>query len=292
MRRCALRAVLEVPGRRGRPGRRRPGGGRLQRGERRLRRDALRRVRGGLRAARHRRRPAGRAVLRRRHRRAADAVRPVPATALGARRPGVPGRVRGRPAADGRAAAARLRRGGPGRGRRRGPGAGGAGAAGRLAGARAPSSSTRTSPPASRSGRLLGAVGRRRRRAETGVLEEGPTGTTRPRRSPGAWPVRPGSWWSTPRARSSGPARASRRWRSRSAGPLRTLAGPVGRSRCNGSEADSTVMRSRRSTSSGPSATAGCSRDAQIDWVVDAYTRGRSPTSRCPRWPWRSCCAA
>ena len=28
------------------------------------------------------------------------------------------------------------------------------------------------------------------------------------------------------------------------------------------------------STSSAPSATAACCRDAQIDWVIDAYTRG------------------
>ena len=33
--------------------------------------------------------------------------------------------------------------------------------------------------------------------------------------------------------------------------------------------------------------------DEQIDWVVDAYTRGVvAPTSRCRRWRWRSCSTA
>ena len=32
--------------------------------------------------------------------------------------------------------------------------------------------------------------------------------------------------------------------------------------------------------------------DSQIDWVIDAYTRATSPTSRCPRWRWRSCSTA
>ena len=50
--------------------------------------DPVRRVRAGLRAARHRRRPAGRDVLCGRHRGAADAVRALPAAAVGARWPG------------------------------------------------------------------------------------------------------------------------------------------------------------------------------------------------------------
>ena len=107
-------APYSVSGGRGGAGRRRPGRGRLQRRERLVRRDAVRRVRPGVGAARHRRRPAGRDVLCGRCRGAADAVRALPAAAVGARWPGVPGRPRGRPAADGRAAAARVR---PGRSR-------------------------------------------------------------------------------------------------------------------------------------------------------------------------------
>ncbi len=109
-----LRAVLDVHGRRGRPRRRRPGRGGLQRRERGVRRGAVRRVRPGLGAARRRRRPAGRRGLRRRPRRRAHAVRPVPPAALGERRPGPAGRDRQRHPPDDRGAARRLRPRGPG----------------------------------------------------------------------------------------------------------------------------------------------------------------------------------
>ena len=77
-----------VPGRCRRTGGRRPGGARLQRRERLLRPDAVRRVRAGVATGGHRRRPAGRGRLRRRRRAAAHALRPVPAAAVGARRRG------------------------------------------------------------------------------------------------------------------------------------------------------------------------------------------------------------
>ncbi len=109
-----IRAVLQVPGWRGGAGRRRPRRRRLQRGERELRPRAVRRVRHGLGAARERRRTARRSVLCGRCRGSADAVRAVPATAVGARWAGVPGRPHRWPAQDGRAAAACVRPGEPG----------------------------------------------------------------------------------------------------------------------------------------------------------------------------------
>ncbi|CAA9308406.1 MAG: Cytidine deaminase, partial [uncultured Friedmanniella sp.] len=115
-----LRAVLRLPGRGGGAGRRRPGRRRLQRGERRLRRRPLRRVRARLRAARRRRRPAGRVRLRRQARPGPDAVRSLPAAALGERRARLPRRhPAGHPADDGRAPAGLRRR--PARRRRPAP---------------------------------------------------------------------------------------------------------------------------------------------------------------------------
>ena len=61
-------------------------GHRLQRRERLLRAGPVRRVRDGQRPRAHRRRPAGRRRLRGRGRAAADAVRALPAAAVGARR--------------------------------------------------------------------------------------------------------------------------------------------------------------------------------------------------------------
>ena len=88
--RRAYVAVLRLPGRRRRARRRRPGAHRVQRGERVLRPHALRRVRPGVGAARHRRRPPGRGRVRRRPRAAAGAVRTLPPAAPRARRPRAP----------------------------------------------------------------------------------------------------------------------------------------------------------------------------------------------------------
>ncbi len=104
-----VRAVLALSGRRGRAGRRRPDRSRLQRRERVLRRDAVRGVRHRLGPARERWRPAGRDVVCRRDRRAADAVRALPAAAVGARRAADVCRREHRPAAHERAAAVRVR---------------------------------------------------------------------------------------------------------------------------------------------------------------------------------------
>src|SRR4051794_574605 len=110
-----LRAVLPVPGGRRGTCRRRPGRGRLQRRERGVRRDALRRVRAGLLPARHRRRPADPLRLRGRARRAADAVRPVPSAADGGGRPAAAAPDRPRCPDHGRGAARRVRPHRPGR---------------------------------------------------------------------------------------------------------------------------------------------------------------------------------
>ena len=83
-----------LPGRRGRPGRRRPRGDGLQRRERGVRRGAVRRVRAGLPAAHHRRRPADPLRVRQRQRRGDHAVRALPPAAVRERR--------ARPAADDR----------------------------------------------------------------------------------------------------------------------------------------------------------------------------------------------
>lgn len=61
----------------------------------------------------------------------------------------------------------------------------------------------------------------------TGVLEEAPSRRSRTTRWPGATPVRPGWWWSTRPAPSTGPGRANRRWRSPSAGPDPTSTDPA-----------------------------------------------------------------
>ena len=161
-------------------GRRRPGRRRLQRRERLLRPRAVRRVRAGLRAPRHRRRPAGRAGLRRRRRAAAHAVRPVPAAAVGARRPGLPYRPRRRPAADVRAAALRLRTptsaASSPRWLRRHRGSGRAGASGRAPGTVFVHPDVAGRPAGL--DRLLGAFVRRADEEPAGILEEGPTWRT------------------------------------------------------------------------------------------------------------------
>ncbi|CAA9386722.1 MAG: Cytidine deaminase, partial [uncultured Nocardioides sp.] len=119
-RRCArLRAVQRLPRRSRSPrqgGRRQhPRGRRLQRRERVVRRGPVRRVRPGQRAARVRRRPADALRLRQRSRRGDHAVRPVPAAAPRARRPGPRALDRLRHAHDGRGPPRRLRRRLPGR---------------------------------------------------------------------------------------------------------------------------------------------------------------------------------
>ena len=78
-----LRAVLPLPGRCRGARRRRPPRGRLQRRERGVRRHALRRVRAGVVAARHRRRSADPLRVRQRRRRRDHAVRPLPSAARG-----------------------------------------------------------------------------------------------------------------------------------------------------------------------------------------------------------------
>ena len=89
---CApgLRAVLRLPGRGGRAGRRRPGAHRVQRRERVVRPHPVRGVRAGVRAPRHRRWPPGGGGVRRREGPAAGAVRPLPPAAPRARRAGAP----------------------------------------------------------------------------------------------------------------------------------------------------------------------------------------------------------
>ena len=79
------RPTRDYPVGRGRAGRRRPDRHRLQRGERLVRADPVRRMRPGLGAGRRRRRPAGGLRLRRPARRGADAVWSLPPAALGAR---------------------------------------------------------------------------------------------------------------------------------------------------------------------------------------------------------------
>src|SRR5689334_1521036 len=113
--RTRLRSLLRAAGRRGRPGRLRPGRVRLQRGERLVRPDPVRRMRPGVRPARGRRRgPGGRRGGRGR-RRAAAALRPLPPAAARGRRRQPAGGHRGRPGGAQRAAPGRLQPGRPGR---------------------------------------------------------------------------------------------------------------------------------------------------------------------------------
>src|SRR5689334_599685 len=113
--RTRLRSLLRAAGRRGRPGHVRAGRVRLQRGERLVRPDPVRRMRPGVRPARGRRRgPGGRRGGRGR-RRAAAALRPLPSAAARGRRRSAAGRHRGRPGGAQRAAPGRLQRDRPGR---------------------------------------------------------------------------------------------------------------------------------------------------------------------------------
>ncbi|CAA9319009.1 MAG: Cytidine deaminase, partial [uncultured Nocardioidaceae bacterium] len=84
---AGLRAVLRVPRRGCRARRRRPDRGRVQRGERVVRRRSVRRVRAGFCAPRRRRRPARRVRLCRRRRRGPDAVWSLSPAVVRARRP-------------------------------------------------------------------------------------------------------------------------------------------------------------------------------------------------------------
>ena len=125
--------------------------------------------------------------------------------------------------------------------------------------------------------------GRRDAGDETGILEEAPTWDDRGDGGrPGAGPVRPGSWWSTPTADCPGPARASRRPRSVRRGD-REREEPPERRVGNVADRDAATDSRMRGGLGGEFAAVdvirtkrdgGALSDAQIDWVVDAYTRG------------------
>src|SRR5215469_5036977 len=96
-RRTCLRSLFRAPGRRGRPGRRRAGRHRLQRGERLLRPDPVRRVRPYQCPSCRRSGGAARGGRRRGRRRTAAALRPLPPAAARSRRRRPARRYRGRP---------------------------------------------------------------------------------------------------------------------------------------------------------------------------------------------------
>lgn len=106
-------ALLPVPGRRGGPGRRRPHGHRVQRRERVVRDRAVRRVRAGLAAARHRRRAADPLHLCGRPGRGPRPLRPLPPAPVRVRGPRTRPGDTGRTAAAVRDAAAGVRPGPP-----------------------------------------------------------------------------------------------------------------------------------------------------------------------------------
>src|SRR6201992_2667562 len=112
-----VRAVFEIAGWSGRSGRRRPGHCGLQRGERLVRADALRRARPGLGAARVGRRDPHRGGCPEPGRQCPAALRPLPPGAAGGGRGRPAGRHRGRPGAAGPPAGVRVHRCRPPRGR-------------------------------------------------------------------------------------------------------------------------------------------------------------------------------
>src|SRR5215467_7485766 len=114
-----LRAVLATAGGRGGRDQRRPGGRGLQRRERLLRADPVRRMRPCLRAARRRRRDAGGGERGRRGRAPAAALRAVPPAADGGRWAGPAGGHRGGTHPPGPPAALAVHRCGPARAGRR-----------------------------------------------------------------------------------------------------------------------------------------------------------------------------